>query len=181
MHVVRMASQLRAGKAACEAWRVDCGSQSALCAKRGITSSSPKKPVFEAIGANGADRYTGALSGQPIRAWYGKKYQEFEGAQRLHRLDEEGLRQVRTSQQPALVRFDMPGCTQCSQLDPLWQLIATNLPDGSTWTADCAATPEVSETKPGFGAFAGWATIHRSHWVPSARPALSVVGVDGGH
>ena len=54
------------------------------------------------------------------------------------RLDAAGLRQIRSSQQPAVVRFDRAGCAGCADLAPFWeQHVAASLPPGSTWWADC--------------------------------------------
>ena len=54
------------------------------------------------------------------------------------RLDAAGLRQIRSSQQPAVVRFDRAGCAGCADLAPFWeQHVAASLPPGSAWWADC--------------------------------------------
>ena len=57
---------------------------------------------------------------------------------RARRLDAAGLRQIRGSQQPAVVRFDRAGCAGCAALAPFWeQHVAPSLPPGSAWWADC--------------------------------------------
>ena len=54
------------------------------------------------------------------------------------RLDAAGLRQIRSSQQPAVVRFDRAGCAGCANLALFWeQHVAASLPPGSAWWADC--------------------------------------------
>ena len=60
-------------------------------------------------------------------------------------LDHAGLATLRSSQQPAVVRFSWPGCQLCSQLDDFWGQMSPQLPPGSTWYAECGATPDVCE------------------------------------
>ena len=59
--------------------------------------------------------------------------------------DDAGLKSVRRSPRPALIKLNPDPCdrTKCASMDTFWAAIAAKLPAGSVWAARCAEWPSV--------------------------------------
>ena len=62
-----------------------------------------------------------------------------------HLLDGASLARMLDSTQSAIIRYDRAGCVDCGALNPFFATLASGLPDGSVYVANCERNAEICD------------------------------------
>ena len=148
-------------------WHASCSTLPAFCQSQDIgcavtsTGAPPVcEPAFLTWSGGQFARYSGGKQVQQLSAWLqqaisqpsvrpqavGRPDDPPAASAGVNTLNASALARLERSNEPALIKVDLPGCADCAALQPFWKLASERF-RGLTWHASCSAFPAFCQSQ----------------------------------